>query len=105
MFEGDDAADEAEGEEAVDQRTAELGRSRELVIEMQRLGVERERREQHVVGLGHRARERVLYHEADGELLVPLAAMGSCHRARGQLYPRRTRRPGSAPVSSPSRNV
>ena len=64
-----DADHQAQGEDAVDQRPAELGRFGELGVEMQRLRVHRHRREQHVVRLGDGAGHRVLEHLAFGELL------------------------------------
>src|ERR1700761_2631062 len=58
-------------EHAVDQDLAELGGRRELRVQVQRLRVHGHGREQHVVGLGHRAGGRVPHLHARLELLEP----------------------------------
>ena len=54
-----DSDQQAEGEAAVDERLAELGLGGGLVIEVERLRIVGERRDQDVVGLGDRSRDRV----------------------------------------------
>src|SRR5256714_10973278 len=69
------ADDETQGEDAVDERPAEFGRAREFSVEMQRLRVHRQCREQHIVHLGDSARHRMLEHLPLGELLE----IEACH--------------------------
>src|SRR2546430_1192468 len=69
------ADDETQGEDAVDERPAEFGRAREFSVEMQRLRVHRQCREQHIVHLGDSARHRMLEHLPIGELLE----IEACH--------------------------
>ena len=61
---------QAEREQAVDERALELGRRREVRIQMQRLRIHRHRREQDVVGLRDGARPRVVERHADAKLFV-----------------------------------
>ena len=79
--------EQPEREQAVDQRLAELGARRVLRVEVEARGVQRHRREEHVVGLGDRARERVRHDEPDGQLLEPPAVMRRLH-GRGLLVSR-----------------
>ena len=66
-------------EHAVDQWLAELGPGCELGVEVEWCRVHRHRREEHVVGLGHRASERVVHDEPDREVFEPFAVMRLCH--------------------------
>src|SRR5574337_253365 len=67
---------EAEREDAVDQRPAELGRAAVLGIEVDRRRVGGDAAEPDVVGFGHRAPDPVVEDLSDGEFLEPAA----CHR-------------------------
>ena len=58
-----------EREQAVDQRLAPLGLGGEMVVDVQRLGIERQAGEQHVVHLGHCAPDRMLQDATDYEIL------------------------------------
>ncbi len=62
-------------EQAVDQRFAELGFGRKLVIDVQRLHVQREAGEHHVVRLGDGAAPGVLEHLPDLEFFK----VQTCH--------------------------
>jgi hypothetical protein len=97
-FEHTDPPDETEREETVHQRLAELGGRREFVIEMQWLRIQSECREQHVVGLGHRTRERVLDNRADDLFFEPLSEVGTSHESCVSL----DRGARAGPVEHPS---
>ena len=77
-----DADHQAEREQAVDDALAELGLAGELVVQMQRLDVQGQRAEQHVVHLGHGARPGVF----EGLAYVEFLEIQACH-----LPPRETR--------------
>ena len=74
-----DADEQAEGEEAVHERTPELGAGRVLGVEVEARRVQRHGGEEDVVGLGDRAGERVRHDEADGQLLEPPSVMRRVH--------------------------
>src|SRR5262245_27690261 len=63
----------AEREEAVDQRLAELGLRRRVEVDVQRLWVHRQAREPYVVGLGDSAPRLVPERLSDRELLEVLS--------------------------------
>src|SRR5438552_1457551 len=63
---------DAEGEQAVDERLAELRLARRVEVEMQRLRVHRHAGEEDVVGLGDGATVLIRQHGADLELLEKL---------------------------------
>ncbi len=64
-----------EGEERVDQRLAEFGLGRGLMVEVQRLRIVGERRDQDVVGLGDGARDRM----GDAVADLPFVEIASWH--------------------------
>ena len=64
-----------EGEDRIDQRLAEFGRRGDFMVEVQRLRIVGQRRDQHIVGLGDRAGERVGDPVAD----LPLFEIASGH--------------------------
>ena len=68
-----------EGEQAVHERLAELGAGGVLGVEVQPRRVHRHGGEEHVVGLGDRAGERVRHDEADGQVLEPPTVMRRLH--------------------------
>ena len=68
---------QSEGEDRIDQRLAELGLGRGFMVEVQRLRIMGQRRDQHIVGLGDGARDRVRDAVAD----LPLVEIAPWHEA------------------------
>ena len=73
-----DADHQSEGEDGIDQRLAELGLRRRFMVDVQRLRIMGEGGNQQIVGLGHRARDRMLDAVADR----PLIEIAPCHASR-----------------------
>ena len=72
---------------------------------IERLRIERERREQHVGGLGDRTSERMVEHEANGQFFEHLPKVGVESSVLASDLTATNEAPGRAPVSSHSRNV